>query len=40
MITLVTSLGVLAVSAASLYISIGLGVGLAGLRTSGGYCPE
>lgn len=39
-ITLLTSLSVLAMFVASLCAGVGLGVGLAGLRASGGYCPE
>lgn len=35
-----TSLSVLAMFIASLCAGVGLGVGLAGLRASGGYCPE
>lgn len=35
-----TSLSVLAMFVASLCAGVGLGVGLAGLRASGGYCPE
>lgn len=40
MISLFTSLGALAMSTAPLCAGVGLGVGLAGLRASGGYCPK